>query len=264
VSSRPDGALEIAHGVIVVGSTAAYAPDGSMFAFTARLADGSAGPDVYVWTVGDQGARRVTTDHSSVFSNWLGGRLLVSRVADGKPSTVLMNPASGAESTVGGGATWRPSVGPGRQAAVWWDGPVKLADDGVTPVLGTGHLVLGAWPAGSSSDKPQVLHAGSLTDWDVHWDSDGTVLGVWTTTKEAGAAGSLSLFAIDAATGRADLDHPLLDAAPAFAGFSLESGRLVWSAPADGGDTTVKVLAWSGDNRGSVELPTEQGTTVVH
>ena len=264
VSPTPGGPLEIASDVIVVGSIAAYAPDGSMFAFTARPADGSAGPDVYVWTVGDAGARAVTTDHASVFSSWLDGRLLVSRVEDGKPVTVLVDPATGAETPVDGDPTWRPSVAPRGQTAVWWDGTVKLADDGFTPVPGAGRLVLAAWPAGGASGKPQVLHAGPLTDWDVHWDEDGTVLAAWTTGKDAGAAGSLSLYALDAASGRADLDHPLLDGAPAFAGFSLEPGRLVWSAPADGGNTTVKVFAWSGDSPGTLELPAEQGATVVH
>ena len=61
----------------------------------------------------------------------------------------------------------------------------------------------------------------------------------------------------------ADLDHPKLDKAAAFEGFSLRDGRLTWSAPADGGDTTVQVLAWKGDQIGRFELLTEDGTTVV-
>ena len=264
VSPTPGGPLEIASGVIVVGSIAAYAPDGSMFAFTARPADGSAGPDVYVWTVGDAGARAVTTDHASVFSGWLDGRLLVGRVVDGKPVTVLVDPATGPETPVDGDPTWRPAVAPGGQTAVWWDGTVKIADDGFTPVPGAGRLVLAAWPAGRASGMPQVLHAGPLSDWDVHWDEGGSVLAVWTTGEDGGAAGSLSLYAIDAASGAADLDHPLLDGAPAFAGFSLEPGRLVWSAPADGGNTTVQVFAWSGDSPGTLALPAAQGATVVH
>ncbi len=264
VSPTTGGALEIARGVILVGSVEAYSPDGSMFAFTARPSDGSSGPDVYVWTVGDAGARAVTTDHASVFSGWLGGRLLVSRVVDGQPATVVIDPATEAETAVDGSPTWRPVVGPGRRTAVWWNGTVRLADDGVTPVPGTGSLVLGAWPASSGSGTPQILQAGPLADWDVHWDEGGTVLAVWTTSKQGDTTGSLSLFAINPATGRADLDHPLLDAVPAFAGFSLQAGRLVWSAPAEGGDSTVQVLDWSGVSPGSVQLPTEQGTTVVH
>ena len=81
VTPRPDGAVEIASNVIVVGTTAAYSPDGTHFAFTARPADGDAGPDVYVWKVGDKRALAVTDDHRSVFAGWLGKRLLISRVA---------------------------------------------------------------------------------------------------------------------------------------------------------------------------------------
>ena len=50
-------ALAIASGVKVVGQSAAFSPDGDWFAFTARPSDGSAGPDVYVWRVGDDAAR---------------------------------------------------------------------------------------------------------------------------------------------------------------------------------------------------------------
>ena len=50
---------------------------------------------------------------------------------------------------------------------------------------------------------------------------------------------------------------------PAYEGFSLRPGRLSWSAPADGGDSTVQVLAWDGDTFGRLEILTEEGTTVV-
>jgi hypothetical protein len=124
-----------------------------------------------------------------------------------------------------------------------------------------GRLVLAGWPAAASD--PQVLATGRLTDWDVHWDADGTVLGVWTTTGKPGKAGSLSLYAVDPDTGRADLDSPLIDAAPAFDGFSLRSGRLAWTAPAEGGDSTVQVAVWSGRDVNQLELQAEHGVKVV-
>ena len=261
VSSAPDGALEIARDVIVVGGIAAYAPDGSHFAFSARPADGSVGPDVYVWTVGDAEARAVTSNHASVFAGWLDERLLVSRVADGKPETVLLDLADGSESVVGEDRTWRPAIGPDGRTAAWWDGSITFADGGVTPVPDKGRLVLAAWPGGDAN--PQVLATGRVTDWDVHWAADGTVLGVWTTTGKPGKAGSLSLYAVDPDTGRADLDNPLIDAAPAFDGFSLRSGRLAWTAPAEGGGTTVQVAVWSGRDVNQLELHTEQGVNVI-
>ncbi|HEX5147745.1 MAG TPA: zf-HC2 domain-containing protein [Candidatus Limnocylindrales bacterium] len=73
-------AVAIITDVTVVGRTAAYSPDGVWFAFSARPADGSAGPDIYVWHVGDLQARPLTTDHASVFASWVGGNLLGSRV----------------------------------------------------------------------------------------------------------------------------------------------------------------------------------------
>jgi hypothetical protein len=68
---------------------------------------------------------------------------------------------------------------------------------------------------------------------------------------------------LDPTTRRADLEHPKLDKVAAYEGFSLRNGRLTWSAPADGGDTTVQVLAWKGDQIGRFEHLTEDGTSVV-
>ncbi len=261
VAPAPDGALEIARDVIVLGGIAAYSADGARFAFTARPADGSTGPDVYVWTVGDAEAHAVTTNHASVFSGWLDGNLLVSRVADGKPETVLLDLDDGTETAVSAGRTWRPAIGPRGRTAVWWDGAVTLDGDGLIPVPGAGRLVLAPWP--EDSPNPQVLATGPLTDWDVHWDAAGTVLAVWTTAGKPGEAGLLRLYAVDADTGRADLDHPLMDATAAFGGFSLKPGRLAWSAPAEDGEVRVSVAAWSGRDVGRLDLPAEQGVTII-
>ena len=76
----PATAVAIITNVTVVGRTAAYSPDGAWFAFSARPADGSTGPDIYVWHVGDLLARPLTGDHASVFASWVGGSLLGSRV----------------------------------------------------------------------------------------------------------------------------------------------------------------------------------------
>jgi WD40-like Beta Propeller Repeat len=71
--------LAIISNVVVMGETAAYSPDGTMLAFSARPADGSHGPDIYLWRVGDPSARPVTTDHASMFSGWWGTWLIGSR-----------------------------------------------------------------------------------------------------------------------------------------------------------------------------------------
>ena len=73
-------AIAIITDVTVVGRSASYSPDGMWFAFSARPSDGSAGPDIYVWHVGDLQARAITTDHASVFASWVGGNVIGSRV----------------------------------------------------------------------------------------------------------------------------------------------------------------------------------------
>ena len=155
---------------------------------------------------------------------------------------------------------WRPTVGPRREMAIWWEGSVKQADDGITWVPDRGRLLLGTWPDLADS---QVLADGAVTDWDVSWDETGTKLAVWVSRDAPGKAGKLSLYTVDPATGRPDLAHPPLDGAPAYAGFALEDSRLAWSSPDEGGDTSVVVLGWSGNTFGKVKLPTENGATVL-
>lgn len=74
-------AVAIISNVVLVGESAAYSPDGSMFAFSARPAEGSHGPDIYLWRVGDATAIPVTSDHASIFSGWAGSEILGSRAA---------------------------------------------------------------------------------------------------------------------------------------------------------------------------------------
>jgi hypothetical protein len=159
------GPIEIASGVIVVGQSAAYSVDGLWFAFSARPTDGSHGPDIYVWRVGDPQALPITVDHRSVFSGWLDTRLIGSRavideavtegtpapvtpapVADVRPETFLLDPATGAETALDAAPFWRPSVDPTRLWAVYWDGTITLADNGFEWRANAGQLVIGAWP----------------------------------------------------------------------------------------------------------------------
>ena len=156
----PGGPLEIASGVIVVGQSAAYSADGLWFAFSARPTDGSHGPDIYLWRVGDPEALPITVDHRSVFSGWLDRRLIGSRavvdetvtegtpapVTDVRPEAFLLDPAAGAETALDAAPFWRPSVDPTRLWAVYWDGTLTLADNGLEWRAGAGQLVLGAWP----------------------------------------------------------------------------------------------------------------------
>ena len=266
VTPAPDGALEIASGVVVVGSASAYSADGTQFAFTARPADGSAGPDVYVWQTTDALARQVTLDHGSLLAGWLGDQLLVSRVVDGNPTTSIVDPVTGAEEAVPAERMWRPTVGPRQRTGVWWDGTVTSSEDGFSWIPVDGQLVLAGWPDGAAS---QVLTTGVVRDWQVRWDESGTAVALWVTDGETGDAGRLSLYQIDPSTGAVNLDKPLLAGAPAFEGFSLHHGRLAWTAPTPGAsgddpeDTTVEVLAWSGESVGHLAVHGKRGAIVV-
>ncbi len=264
VTPAPDGgdAIQIASDVVVVGGVAAYTADGSHFAFTARPADGSTGPDVYVWDTSEPLANAVTTDHQSIFAGWEGKELLVSRVADGAPRTFHVNARTGAARDDRGHAAWLPTVAPDGARAAWWDGSVDLADDDLTWVPEKGRLVLGDWP--DAGGDTQVLAKGSLAAWEVSWDAAGTVMGVWTATDRGTKEGRLSLYPVDPETGRARLGSPILDEVPAFAGFAIEDGRLVYPGPGTDGGRSLWVVAWKGDVPvGRVELEGEDGATVI-
>lgn len=107
--------LAIASDVVVVGGSGAYSADGAYFAFSARPADGSAGPDIYVWRVGDPQAQRVTNDHSSIFSSWLGDLVLGSDVVLTTPEATaspLGSPAPSASATAEASSSPTPSAQP--------------------------------------------------------------------------------------------------------------------------------------------------------
>jgi hypothetical protein len=68
--------IAIANDIDVVGESAAFSPDGSWFAFTARPADGSGGPNVYVW--------HVTSRRGRVTSSSPAGRTTRTRTRPGR------------------------------------------------------------------------------------------------------------------------------------------------------------------------------------
>jgi hypothetical protein len=109
----PAGAVSILDGVTIVGDVV-YSPDGSWLAFSARPLDGSAGPDVYAWHVGEPHAVQLTTDHRSVFSDWVGTMILASRVdatsSDGDLDGILGGPPTSTEPPTG--ASSQPTATP--------------------------------------------------------------------------------------------------------------------------------------------------------
>lgn len=99
-SPAPSAAVTTAiiEDVSLAGGSPAYSADGQWVAFSARPSDGSRGPDIYVWHVGEPKARQLTTNHASVFSAWnvdqiLGSAVLPAGSAAPETSAVTIVPA---------------------------------------------------------------------------------------------------------------------------------------------------------------------------
>ena len=226
--------LAILSNVTLVGDLAAYSPDGHWFAFSARPAGTTTGPDVYVWQSGWPIAQPITTDHGSVFSGWVAGQILVSRAipvdAQGNPmpsgsdvpSASPSADANGAPSPSGtdlpdnspaGSATDGASASVSGQAELASpSAPVQLATPAaflVDPASGIATRILGldGW-------RPVVDPSGT---WVAYWS--GTLRfdpasGMWLPLKGNLEVASWPLVstAPDSATGAAAA-HPLpLDA----------------------------------------------------
>jgi hypothetical protein len=110
------GPQEIATDVILVGESASYSPDGTWFAFSARPADGSHGPDIFVWQANWPEAVAITTDHRSVLSAWVDGRILASRAVqdpeDGGSASPSGEPSNDPSRTPSTGPSQAPSGDP--------------------------------------------------------------------------------------------------------------------------------------------------------
>ena len=267
--------LAIASGVKIVGESAAFSPDGSWFAFTARPSDDSAGPDIYVWRVGDAKARELTTDHQSVFASWGVNRLIGSRPMDTgtQPAEVsarsfLLDPTSGAETELDGSA-WRPVVDPSGQWAVSWDGTVRLADGGLSITPASGSLAVHRYTRGVGIDAGTggtLITDSAVPEFDARWDETGTWLGVWLADASDPTIGRLSLHHLDRTTGKLERVHGAPKDVAALPGFSIGDGRLAWATPpGQGGEgSRVQVVAWSNDSVGAVETGPVENVVVIH
>lgn len=288
--------LALAKDVSLVGQSAAFSPDGSWFAFTARPSDGSRGPDVYVWRVGEQEAARVTDDGVSTFASWAGTQLVVSRPTDASSMTgtaasaVTIDPASGVEIAVEG-SMWRPAVDPTGTRAVAWVGTVAFDAERLTWRPADGRLELVRWsvaaidpdasqdpgsspdpdaspdrsPDPATSGPAQVLVEGPLADVDVRWDETGEWIAVWVADSLDSDIGRLSLYRVDPSSGRLVQPDGAPTEEPALAGFSIGEGRLAWVGPAgeDGEGSYIHVAAWVGSDVGTAESVPGQGIVVV-
>ncbi len=255
--------VAIASGIDVVGESAAYSPDGTWFAFTARPADGSGGPDVHVWRVGDKQAVKVTDDGASYFASWSGNEIIASRPSqpgseDARPVSVMIDPVTHAEADAGD--LWRPVVDPTGRFAIAWDGSLARADADGTWMPARGSLELRRWsddgPRDATGSKASRLAADEAAgDFDVRWDEAGEWVAVWIAETPDSQVGQLTLYRVDQANVRLER----ADGAPtrelALPGFSMGAGRLAWaSPPGEGGEgSRIQIAAWSDDGVGVVE-----------
>jgi hypothetical protein len=144
-SPAPSAAVTtpIIEGVVLVGAPPAYSTDGQWVAFSARPLDGTSGPDIYAWHVGDAEARPLTTDHASVFSAWdvdqiLGSTVLPAGSTVSETPAVKIAPAESpsAEFTPAGATpaeSAEPSATPARSASPSPAVPTGSATPDVTP-----------------------------------------------------------------------------------------------------------------------------------
>ena len=268
--------LAIASDVKIVGESAAFSPDGSWFAFTARPSNGTEGPDIYVWRVGDAQARKLTSDHVSVFASWAGDRLIGSRPMEtgAQPAEVsarsfLIDPTTAAETELDGSA-WRPVVDPSGQWALTWDGTVKLDAGGLNIAPASGSLAVRPYTSGvgigGDNASESVITDSAVPEFDARWDETGTWLAVWLADPSDPTIGRLSLHHLDRTTGK--IEH--VKGAPkdqaALPGFSIGDGRMAWATPpGQGGEgSRVQVVAWSNDTVGSVETGPVEDVIVIH
>jgi hypothetical protein len=271
--------LAIVSGVRVVGESGAFSPDGAWFAFTARPSDDSAGPDIYVWHVGDSKARVMTDDHASVFASWSGNRLIGSRpvatrtesaeTAEVQAESFLLDPATGTETELTG-ATWRPIVAPDGRWSVAWEGTVGIATDGLSIAPATGALVLRSFTPGVGPDVEagtgQIVADSGVSEFDARWDETGTWLAVWLADESDPSIGRLSLIRLDPATGTLERPHGAPKDVTALPGFSIANGRLAWATPrGQGGEgSRVQIVAWTDEAVGAVESGPIEDVVVIH
>jgi Putative zinc-finger/WD40-like Beta Propeller Repeat len=265
--------VAIATGVEVVGESAAFSPDGTWFAFTARPADGSGGPDVYAWRVGDAKAVPLTHDGASFFASWSDDEVIASRpadpdAADPRPRTVRIDPATGDEAEAGD--LWRPAVDPTGRFAIAWDGTLQRADPADPWVPAEGTLELRPWTAdgpaeATGPERDRLVTDEASADYDVRWDGTGEWVAVWVADPRDPTVGRLTLYHVDADRGRLEV----VDGAPAdvsaLPGFSIGDGRLAWVTPrGQGGEgSRIQIAAWSPTSVGIVESSPGEDIVVI-
>ena len=269
-----EAVLAIATDIEVIGESAAFSSDGSWFAFTARPVDGSAGPNVYVWHVGEPTARALTDDGASYFASWTEAGLVASRPAEADApvsavASVLVDPETGAETPLG--SVWRPIVDPTDTFAIVWAGSLAHPTGADGPwVPADGRLELRTWSAAGPGKEPpagpeRIVTAKASGGYDVRWDETGEWVAVWVADPLDPAIGRLTLYRLDRDDERLERVDGAPVKVPALPGFSIGEGRLAWATPpGQGGEgSRIQIAAWDEDHVGTVESAPGEGLVVI-
>lgn len=266
--------LSILDDVHSAGAPPAWSRDSEMLAFSAMPADGSHGPDVYVWQPGDTHARAITDDHASFFASWSGRRVVASRITDGAGDdasalvTVVVDPDTLEERTADGPLMWLPVVDPQRANAIAWSGRIDLSSS--LPQVRDGALYLVDWSAmdpfraESDTESSAELVAIDLSrdpasepvlDWHVRWSADGRVLGLWEADAPGASWGKLILVAFDPESGSLAFDDPLIGPQLSKRGFTIGVDRVAWIGPSnDGTEGELRIRTWGTDGVGDLRI----------
>lgn len=283
--------LAILEDVESAGAPPAWSPSGGSLAFSAMPVDGSHGPDVYVWSPSEERAHAITSDHGSYFASWSGENIVASRALtslDGSAvvQTVVIDPLTAEERVVDGPRVWLPVVNPARTHALVWLGKLDLSTGLAVPFTGQLYVVdwaaldpFGAGAGGTESGSTDVPAGGPqpsavpeplpaeltaldlgrdpvsapVLDWQVHWSTDGQVLGVWIADSIGSVWGRLTVLAIDPVSGQVDTAQPLLPQTLARRGFSLGMSRVAWVAPSEPNpEGELRIITWGVDGVGGL------------
>ncbi len=209
-----------------IESSAAFSPDGEWFAFTAQPSDGSGGPDVYVWRVGDAETQRLTERRHVVLRLVVrrpdrrepvhrartvrfvrGGAGDTSAGQDGTPTSLVIDPATG--SATGSTIPWRPAVDPTERWAVtfgWARWLPTVATDAGSRIRASSNCVRGRRPARQRGSTGTVVADDGRGRLRCPLGRDRRVVRGLDRRPELRAFGRLSLYRIDPATG--ELEQP--------------------------------------------------------
>ena len=102
-------------------------------------------------------------------------------------------------------------------------------------------------------DASPAPGAQQYEDWAIGWSPDGSAVAVWEGPSVGVQTGTLTLHALDVATGQLDAGALLLGPVAACRGFSMGLDRLVWATPADlRGYSQLRVAVWGSFGRGEM------------